>query len=156
MSAAKPLSEARQLAKDCDIEDVFERRCRAELIRLARSGDGAVHRVLTRLAESGLVTVTRVVPVLRIHTAAAVPASRTVGVLVSDAVATVSPWAWWAGVSGGVTRRGPCHPTARSEGYAASYTLTARGWPRANARRARIFSFVSSVMKPTPLAASAT
>jgi len=32
----------------------------AELIRLARSGDGAVHRVLTRLAESGLVTVTRV------------------------------------------------------------------------------------------------
>lgn len=32
----------------------------AELIRLARSGDGAVHRVLTRLAESGLVTATRV------------------------------------------------------------------------------------------------
>ena len=32
----------------------------AELIRLARSGDGAVHRVLTRLAESGLVTVTRI------------------------------------------------------------------------------------------------
>ena len=30
----------------------------AELIRLARSGDGAVHRVLTRLAKSGLVTVT--------------------------------------------------------------------------------------------------
>lgn len=32
----------------------------AELIRLARSGDGAVHRILTRLAESGLVTVTRI------------------------------------------------------------------------------------------------
>jgi predicted nucleotidyltransferase len=32
----------------------------AELIRLAHSGDGAVHRVLTRLAESGLVTVTRI------------------------------------------------------------------------------------------------
>jgi len=32
----------------------------AELIRLAASGDGAVHRVLTRLADSGLVTVTRV------------------------------------------------------------------------------------------------
>lgn len=32
----------------------------AELIRLARSGDGAVHRVLTRLAESGLVSVTRI------------------------------------------------------------------------------------------------
>lgn len=32
----------------------------AELIRMARSGDGAVHRVLTRLAESGLVTVTRI------------------------------------------------------------------------------------------------
>ena len=32
----------------------------AELIRLANSGDGAVHRVLTRLAESGLVSVTRV------------------------------------------------------------------------------------------------
>lgn len=31
-----------------------------ELIRLAASGDGAVHRVLTRLAESGLVSVTRV------------------------------------------------------------------------------------------------
>lgn len=30
----------------------------AELIRLAKSGDGAVHRVLTRLAKSGLVTVT--------------------------------------------------------------------------------------------------
>lgn len=34
MSAAQPLSEAQKLAKDCDIEDVFERRCRAELIRL--------------------------------------------------------------------------------------------------------------------------
>lgn len=32
----------------------------AELTRLAASGDGAVHRVLTRLAESGLVSVTRV------------------------------------------------------------------------------------------------
>lgn len=32
----------------------------AELIRLAHSGDGAVHRVLTRLAESGLVSVTRI------------------------------------------------------------------------------------------------
>ncbi len=32
----------------------------AELIRLAHSGDGAVHRVLTRLAGSGLVTVTRI------------------------------------------------------------------------------------------------
>ncbi len=31
----------------------------AELIRLARSGTGAVHRVLTRLADAGLVTVTR-------------------------------------------------------------------------------------------------
>lgn len=32
----------------------------AELIRLANSGDGAVHRVLTRLAQSGLVSVTRI------------------------------------------------------------------------------------------------
>jgi predicted nucleotidyltransferase len=32
----------------------------AELIRLVASGDGAVHRVLTRLAESGLVSVTRI------------------------------------------------------------------------------------------------
>lgn len=32
----------------------------AELIRLARSGDGAVHRVLTRLAATGLVTVTQI------------------------------------------------------------------------------------------------
>lgn len=31
----------------------------AELIRLARSGTGAAHRLLTRLADSGLVTVTR-------------------------------------------------------------------------------------------------
>lgn len=31
----------------------------AELIRLARSGTGAVHRLLTRLADAGLVTVTR-------------------------------------------------------------------------------------------------
>lgn len=32
----------------------------AELIRLVASGDGAVHRVLTRLTESGLISVTRV------------------------------------------------------------------------------------------------
>jgi len=32
----------------------------AELIRLAQSGDGAVHRVLTRLVKAGLVTVTPV------------------------------------------------------------------------------------------------
>lgn len=32
----------------------------AELIRLAASGDGAVHRVLTRLAQSGLVSITRI------------------------------------------------------------------------------------------------
>src|SRR5437868_1067082 len=32
----------------------------AELIRLAASGTGAVHRFVTRLAESGLVTVERV------------------------------------------------------------------------------------------------
>ena len=32
----------------------------AELIRMARSGAGAVHRVLTRLAAAGLVTVTRI------------------------------------------------------------------------------------------------
>jgi predicted nucleotidyltransferase len=31
----------------------------AELIRLARGGTGAVHRILTRLADAGLVTVTR-------------------------------------------------------------------------------------------------
>jgi predicted nucleotidyltransferase len=31
----------------------------AELIRLVRGGTGGVHRILTRLAESGLVTVTR-------------------------------------------------------------------------------------------------
>ena len=34
MSNKPTLSEAQQLAKDCEIEDVFERRCRAELIRL--------------------------------------------------------------------------------------------------------------------------
>lgn len=27
-------SEAQQLAKDCDMEDLFERKCRAELLRL--------------------------------------------------------------------------------------------------------------------------
>ncbi len=32
----------------------------AELIRLVDSGDGAVHRVVTRLAENGLVSVTRI------------------------------------------------------------------------------------------------
>jgi predicted nucleotidyltransferase len=32
----------------------------AELIRLVAGGDGAVHRVLTRLAQSGLVSVTRI------------------------------------------------------------------------------------------------
>jgi predicted nucleotidyltransferase len=32
----------------------------SELIRLARSGAGAVHRVVTRLAETGLVTVTKI------------------------------------------------------------------------------------------------
>lgn len=34
MSNKPKLSEAQQLAKDCKIEDIFERRCRAELIRL--------------------------------------------------------------------------------------------------------------------------
>ena len=34
MSTTNQLSKAQQLAKDCEIEDVFERRCRAELIRL--------------------------------------------------------------------------------------------------------------------------
>ena len=59
MSAAQPLSEARQLAKDCDIEDVFERRCRAELIRLDAESEQlrtsllAMHDTLEMTARAG-------------------------------------------------------------------------------------------------------
>lgn len=59
MSAAKPLSESRQLAKDCDIEDVFERRCRAELIRLDAENEQlrtsllAMHDTLEMTARAG-------------------------------------------------------------------------------------------------------
>ena len=59
MSAAQPLSEARQLAKDCDIEDVFERRCRAELIRLDAESEQlrtsllAMHDTMEMTARAG-------------------------------------------------------------------------------------------------------